>query len=145
VRIVLRAASGFARDTLMAWCEQNRVDYLFGPSASLKAGLARNVRLVAEIEAELAEAVAERVKTGHPVRRFKDFTWRTRDSWNCERRVVGKAEGPVRISVCGRAVEHYAAVALMKRSPKTMANRALALDHSRGGISHSFPERFKIR
>lgn len=84
VRIVLRADSGFARDALMAWCEQNRVDYLFG--------LARNVRLVAEIEAELAEAAAESIETGHPARRFKDFTWRTRDSWSCERRVVGKAE-----------------------------------------------------
>ena len=84
VRIVLRADSGFARDALMAWCEQNRVDYLFG--------LARNLRLVGEIEAELAEAAAESVQTGHPARRFKDFTWRTRDSWSCNRRVVGKAE-----------------------------------------------------
>ena len=30
VRIVLRADSGFTRDALMAWCEANRVDYLFG-------------------------------------------------------------------------------------------------------------------
>jgi len=37
VRILLRADSGFARDALMDWCEQNRVDFLFG--------LARNVRL----------------------------------------------------------------------------------------------------
>ena len=53
--------------------------------------------------------------------------------------------GTVRISVCGRAVEHYAAMALMKRSPKMTANCALAMDHSRGGILHSFSERFKIR
>ncbi|HXQ67299.1 MAG TPA: IS1380 family transposase, partial [Alphaproteobacteria bacterium] len=39
VRIVLRADSGFAREALMAWCEDNRVDYLFG--------LARNARLAA--------------------------------------------------------------------------------------------------
>lgn len=51
----------------------------------------------------------------------------------------------VRISVCGRAVAHYAAMALMKRSPKMTANWALAMDHSRGGIFHSFSERFKIR
>ena len=31
-------------------------------------------------------------------------------------------KGTVRISVCGRAVEHYAAMALMKRSPKITAN-----------------------
>ena len=54
-------------------------------------------------------------------------------------------DGTVRISVCGRAVEHYAAMALMKRSPKITANCALAMVHSRGGISHSFSDRFKIR
>ncbi len=53
--------------------------------------------------------------------------------------------GTVRISVCGRAVEHYAAMALMKRSPKMTANWAFAMDHSRGGIFHSFSDRFKIR
>ena len=53
--------------------------------------------------------------------------------------------GTVRISVCGRAVEHYAAMALMKRSPKITANCALAMVHSRGGIFHSFSDRFKIR
>jgi hypothetical protein len=37
VKIVLRADSGFCREELMAWCEQNHVDYLFG--------LARNRRL----------------------------------------------------------------------------------------------------
>ena len=47
--------------------------------------------------------------------------------------------------MCGRAVEHYAAMALMKRSPNRTANWALAMDHSRGGILHSFSERFKIR
>lgn len=53
--------------------------------------------------------------------------------------------GTVRISVCGRAVEHYAAMALMKRSPKITANWALAMVHSRGGIFHSFSDLFKIR
>jgi hypothetical protein len=45
VRILLRTDSGFAREALMAWCENNGVDYLFG--------LAKNRRLVAEIESEL--------------------------------------------------------------------------------------------
>jgi hypothetical protein len=84
VRIVLRADSGFARDALMAWCEENRVDYLFG--------LARNARLVKEIAGELAEAAEESAFTQAPARRFKDFMWTTRDSWSCRRRVVGKAE-----------------------------------------------------
>ena len=47
VKIVLRADSGFAREALMAWCEANKVDYVFG--------LARNARL----EARIAEALAE--------------------------------------------------------------------------------------
>lgn len=84
VRIVLRADSGFAREALMAWCEANGVDYLFG--------LARNVRLVEEIAAELAAAATESAITGAPARRFKDFLWTTRDSWSRRRRVVGKAE-----------------------------------------------------
>ncbi|GAA0314781.1 hypothetical protein GCM10009087_26510 [Sphingomonas oligophenolica] len=58
---------------------------------------------------------------------------------------VAQVAGTVRISVCGRTVEHYAAMALMKRSPKMTANWALAMDHSRGGIFHSFSDRFKIR
>ena len=84
VRILLRADSGFAREALMAWCEQNRVDYLFG--------LARNARLVAMIEEELAAAKAAAEQTGRPARRFKDFQWSTLDSWSQERRVVAKAE-----------------------------------------------------
>ena len=84
VRIVLRADSGFAREALMAWCEENRIDYLFG--------LARNVRLVEEIAGELVAAAAESAITGVPARRFKDFQWTTRDSWSRLRRVVGKAE-----------------------------------------------------
>jgi len=84
VRILLRADSGFAREALMAWCEANGVDYLFG--------LARNDRLVAEIESELAQAAERSGRTGKPARRFKDFTWRTRNSWSRSRRVVAKAE-----------------------------------------------------
>jgi hypothetical protein len=84
VRILLRADSGFCREDLMAWCEANRVDYLFG--------LAGNTRLDAEISAELATARAESERTGKPARRFRDFTWSTRDSWSRSRRVVGKAE-----------------------------------------------------
>jgi hypothetical protein len=84
VRIVLRADSGFAREELMAWCEANRVDYLFG--------LARNSRLLDEIAIDLASAEAEHQETGKPARRFKDFFYATRDSWSRRRRVIGKAE-----------------------------------------------------
>ena len=84
VRILLRADAGFARDTLMTWCELNGVDYLFG--------LARNRRLVGAIATELAQAREQSQATGRPARRFKDFLWSTLDSWSRQRRVVAKAE-----------------------------------------------------
>jgi DDE family transposase len=84
VRIVLRADSGFAREALMSWCEANGVDYLFG--------LAKNQRLVAEIASELAAAEEESKASGQPARRFREFSWSTRDSWSRPRRVVAKAE-----------------------------------------------------
>jgi hypothetical protein len=83
-RILLRADSGFAREELMAWCEANRVDFLFG--------LARNERLVANVASALKAAQAEAKETGKPARRFKDFRWSTLESWSRKRRVVAKAE-----------------------------------------------------
>jgi hypothetical protein len=83
-RILLRADSGFAREDLMAWCEANRVDYVFG--------LARNARLVGAIDAELAWAEEDSIATGRPARRFADLMWATRESWTRHRRVVAKAE-----------------------------------------------------
>ena len=84
VRILLRADSGFAREELMVWCEENHVDYVFG--------LAKNERLIAKIEAELAKAADKSRRTGRPERFFKDFKWTTRDSWSRWRRVIAKAE-----------------------------------------------------
>src|SRR5689334_14082284 len=83
-RILLRGDSGFAREALMAWCEANRVDYVFG--------LARNDRLEEAIKPELLAASVESLRTGRPARCFKDLTWSTLDSWSRQRRVVGKAE-----------------------------------------------------
>jgi DDE family transposase len=84
VGIVLRADSGFCRDALMSWCEENRVEYVFG--------LARNRRLVAKIKREMVEARAESRAALRPARRFKVFDWSTRSSWSRPRRVVAKAE-----------------------------------------------------
>lgn len=54
--------------------------------------------------------------------------------------------GSVGISVCGRSVErHGQAMALVKRWPKSTANWALAMAHSRGGMVHSFSVLFKTR
>jgi len=84
VRIILRADSGFAREAIMAWCEESGVDYVFG--------LAKNARLNRALGKELHQARLECERTGQPARAFKDFTYKTRKSWSRERRVVGKAE-----------------------------------------------------
>jgi Transposase DDE domain group 1 len=84
VRILLRADSGFAREALMRWCEENRVDFVFG--------LARNARPVEEIAAELIQAEDEASRTGKPARIYREFRWSTRDSWSRRRRVIAKAE-----------------------------------------------------
>lgn len=84
VEILLRADAGFAREALMAWCDANRVGYVFG--------LQRNKRLVERIHGELAQAKAEAQASGQAARRFADFRWTTLKSWSRERRVVAKAE-----------------------------------------------------
>jgi hypothetical protein len=84
VGILLRADSGFAREAVMAWCEANGVDYIFG--------LAKNKRLARAIAAELIQAKKESKTSGNPARRFKEFNWSTRKSWSRERRVIAKAE-----------------------------------------------------
>jgi len=84
VQIVVRGDSGFCRDNLMAWCEANHVDYLLG--------LAKNKRLERILAKELYEAKQQFETSGQAARVFKDFTYRTRKSWNRSRRVIGKAE-----------------------------------------------------
>jgi len=88
VQIILRGDSGFCRDELMSWCEQNRVEYVFG--------LGRNQRLRRIIGQPLHEAAQQWEKTGQPARVFTEFTYRTRQpkkgGWARERRVVAKAE-----------------------------------------------------
>jgi hypothetical protein len=84
VRITLRADSGFARDAIMTWCEENDVDFVFG--------LARNGRLEALLADDMAEVKKEQAASGVAARRFRELRYRTLDSWSRERRVVGKAE-----------------------------------------------------
>jgi hypothetical protein len=84
VRIVLRADSGFCREELMAWCECNHVDYLFG--------LAHNQRLARIIGAQMQQARLLHQTTGQAARVFTEFDYQTRKSWSRSRRVVAKAE-----------------------------------------------------
>jgi hypothetical protein len=84
VKIILRGDSGFCRDDLMDWCEGNGVFYLFG--------MARNSRLVKRIAKELKKARRRYYEKSEAQRIYKDFTYRTIDSWSRRRRVIGKAE-----------------------------------------------------
>ena len=73
VRILLRADSGFAREPLMAWCEANRVDFVFG--------LARNPRLVEEIATDLAWAEDDAARAGRRCRACWSRRRSTRPPW----------------------------------------------------------------
>ena len=84
MRIIVRGDSGFCRENLMRWCEENCVDYVLG--------LAKNARLRRVLGRELHEVKLQFEATGRAARVFRDFTYKTRKSWSRERRVVGKAE-----------------------------------------------------
>lgn len=112
VAIMLRGDSGFCREPLMRWCEENRVDYLFG--------LAKNTRLLSLIDKELHEMQVQFEETKQAARTFKEFRYRTLTSWSRERRVVAKAEhlakgANPRFIVTSLSPEEYAAQPLYEQ------------------------------
>ena len=86
VKIVIRGDSGFCREKIMNWCEENQIDFVLG--------LAKNERLKAILGKELdqAEQQFHAQGQGQSVRIFKDFEYQTLESWSRSRRVIGKAE-----------------------------------------------------
>ena len=68
----------------MKWCEENRVDYLFG--------MARNKRLQRAIGKAMQEARLRFSSSGTPERVYTEFFYRTKKSWSRARRVIAKAE-----------------------------------------------------
>ena len=84
VPIIVRGDSSFCREEIRSWCERHQVDYVLG--------LAKNARLIREMEPELAQARPRANATGQGARGYKEFSYQTLDSWSCSRRVVGKAE-----------------------------------------------------
>jgi hypothetical protein len=112
VKIAIRADSGFCREEILRWCEDNGVDYIIG--------LAKNTRLVAAIAAESGQARQRFEETKQPARSFAELRYETRESWSRERRVVAKAEhlakGPnPRFVVTSLSVEERAAQPLYER------------------------------
>ena len=85
VTIVLRGDSGFCREELMAWCEANQVEYVFG--------MARNSLLEKRVAEALEQARQQWEQTQQPARVFLEFEHETvSGSWSRRRRVVAKAE-----------------------------------------------------
>jgi len=84
VKILLRGDAGFCREKLMAWCQREDLDYIFG--------LAQNPRLKKLIEAQMAQAEKQYQETQAPARVFTEFFYSTKDTWSRERRVIAKAE-----------------------------------------------------
>jgi hypothetical protein len=85
VRIIVRADSGFCREELLRWCEDNSVSYVIG--------FARNPRLRRTIEPQMQRAAQIHKETGKPARVFSEFSYETTTgSWSRSRRVAAKAE-----------------------------------------------------
>jgi Transposase DDE domain group 1 len=85
VKILLRADSGFCREELMNWCEQQDVFYVFG--------FARNERLRRLIDLPMQQVKQQYQVDGKPARLFTEFFYETTTgSWSRARRVIAKAE-----------------------------------------------------
>jgi len=83
VRIIVRGDSGFCRWRTMRWCEKNDVYYVFG--------LARNKVLERMAEPFMERAEHAFQQTGRKQRRFHEIRYAA-GTWDCERRVIVKAE-----------------------------------------------------
>jgi hypothetical protein len=82
--ILVRGDSGFCREKIMRYCEENKIFYLFG--------MARNSRLKHAIGGSMREAFLKSKATGKGERVFTELMYKTRTSWSRSRRVVAKAE-----------------------------------------------------
>jgi hypothetical protein len=134
VRIVLRGDSGFCRNELMSWCENNGVDFLFG--------MARNPRLRRIIGQQMHEATVQWNETGKPARVFTEFQYSTKKTkkggWDRERRVVAKAE-----HIDGKENPRFVVTSL---SSERWAGQALyeELYCERGDMENRIKEQFSL-
>ena len=87
VDIVVRGDSHYARPEAMAWCERQRIGYIFG-----LAGNAVLLRRVGDLTEDTA--LSRLAGEGEKVRRYGDFAYGA-TSWKVERRVIARVEaGP---------------------------------------------------
>jgi len=134
VKIILRGDSGFCRNELMSWCENNGVDFVLG--------LARNQRLRKIIGAEMYEATQQWNRTGKSARVFAEFDYQTRKTrksgWDRKRRVVAKAE-----HIDGKENPRFVVTSL---SSESWAGKALyeELYCARGDMENRIKEQFSL-
>lgn len=83
-RIIVRADSGFAREAIMKWCEDNDCFYCLG--------MAKNTRLEKSLEPAMIKARETACLTGGYACRFDSFTYQTLNTWSRPRRLIGKAQ-----------------------------------------------------
>jgi hypothetical protein len=85
VEIIVRADSGFCREELMSWCEEQGIHYVLG--------FARNERLRRLIDLPLQQAQQQYQAEGKPARVFSELFYQTTTgTWSRARRVIAKAE-----------------------------------------------------
>ena len=87
VDIVVRGDSHYGRPEAMAWCERQRVGYIFG--------LSGNPVLLRQVSPLAEDAALGRLDgAGEKVRRYGDFRYAAK-SWTVERRIIARVEaGP---------------------------------------------------
>lgn len=134
VKIIVRGDSGFCRNELMSWCEDNQVEFVFG--------LARNQRLRKIIGAQMHEATQRWKQTGKPARVFSEFSYQTkktkRGGWERQRRVTAKAE-----HIDGKENPRFVVTSL---SSEQWAAQALYEDLycARGDMENRIKEQFSL-
>ena len=133
-KIILRGDSGFCRNQLMSWCENNGVDFVFG--------LARNQRLRKIIGAHMHAATQQWNQTGKPARVFSEFNYQAKKTkkggWDRERRVVAKAE-----HIAGKENPRFVVTSLLGEA---WAAQALyeELYCARGDMENRIKEQFSL-
>jgi len=83
VKIVFRGDSGFCRWKMLRWCERHGIGYV--------VGLARNPVLERMVRSYTDAAQDAFEKTGEKQRHFHEIRYAA-ETWDCERRVIVKAE-----------------------------------------------------
>jgi len=82
--IIVRGDSGYCREPIMRYCEQNGLRYVLG--------LAGNARLARETAFALSQARGLACVTKKAARMYHEFEYQTLESWSRPRRVICKAE-----------------------------------------------------